>query len=384
MTDRISASELLLSVYSTVTSADHWTRAMDVMADHIGARAGALSIRNFGGTPWDLYSLSSVYMEMVLSGEAEYYINELSHHEVSDWDHMGRLPIGAIERDENMVATPDDLDQRPDYAFIRQKVGVRRRIGFPLNKNRGWFDGMAFGFDKDLARVPDQAIDRLRPFVVHLAKAVELARPFHILKQRYNAILSVLDRMSTGLVLVLETGAIVLTNREAQRILSLSDGLSLSRENTLRAGGTTRTAELHKHIHDMAMTTQGRGAALNRLMMLERPSGARPYLLEVVPLRDSTDELNVGLCGALVVIMDPENTADFDISTFAQLHELTPAEAQVCALLLNGNKAGDIAEIRNTRLSTAKTQIKAIYAKTGVGNRAALTRLLVKTLPPIT
>lgn len=100
-------------------------------------------------------------------------------------------------------------------------------------------------------------------------------------------------------------------------------------------------------------------------------------------MRDSNNELDTGICGALVIVVDPENSDELNATVFGSLYGLTKAETEVCDLLIRGFQTGEISDIRGTVFSTAKNQIAGIYLKTGTRRRGDLIRLVIKTLPPI-
>ncbi|WP_428543694.1 helix-turn-helix transcriptional regulator [Profundibacter sp.] len=64
---------------------------------------------------------------------------------------------------------------------------------------------------------------------------------------------------------------------------------------------------------------------------------------------------------------------------FAKLG-LTPAETEVAWYILKGMSISEIAELRNTREGTVKTQGTAIYKKAGVNGKSQLMSLLVEDL----
>jgi len=106
-------------------------------------------------------------------------------------------------------------------------------------------------------------------------------------------------------------------------------------------------------------------------------------MLELAPLRDSLAELERGLSGAILMIVDPENQHDISISRLAKLFTLTEAEAAVCQHMIAGLSAPEIAESRNVSEGTIRSQFKSIYSKTGVHRRAELLRLAIAVDPPI-
>lgn len=136
-------------------------------------------------------------------------------------------------------------------------------------------------------------------------------------------------------------------------------------------------------IAEASRTAAGAGDLLEAPLKLDRRSGRAPVLLDVAPLRDGGGEIEPGLIGAVVTLIDMERPPPFDVRRFARLHGLTVAETEVCALLIEGDDAPAIAEKRSTSVHTARDQIKAVLLKTECPNRSRLLRLLAKTLPPL-
>jgi len=375
--------QAITRIYDAAADQLFWQQALDAVSARVGARAGAMLVRDFSGMPFSISALSSVYSRIEATGQVQYYMENLAHFEGPQWEFISRMRLNEIERDERMGVLREELDQRADYVFLREAIGTLRRLAFRLNDNRGWFDGVTLAFPVEFSVIPQTAINDLRPLLPHMAKAVEIGRTFSQLKERYHAVLAVLDKLAVGLVLALETGEIVVANREAERIFSLRDGIGKSRANRLDLRDSDETARLQAHVDAMARTASGEAGAAERVMRVTRPSGRHPFLVEVMPLRDSGAEIERNLRGALVIVVDPENQTDLNVAGFAALHQLTSAETQVCDLLIRGYQAPEIAEIRSTSLSTARNQIAAVYLKTSTGRRGDLIRLVIRTLPPI-
>ena len=60
--------------------------------------------------------------------------------------------------------------------------------------------------------------------------------------------------------------------------------------------------------------------------------------------------------------------------------ELTPAEREVCLLLLKGLSLREIADIRDTGERTAREQARAIYRKSALAGRAELAAFFLEDL----
>lgn len=59
-------------------------------------------------------------------------------------------------------------------------------------------------------------------------------------------------------------------------------------------------------------------------------------------------------------------------------HGLTPAEARVAIVLLEGSSAKGVANYLDVSFNTVRTQIKEIYAKLGVDSRARFVKLMLE------
>nr|WP_255613894.1 helix-turn-helix transcriptional regulator [Pseudogemmobacter faecipullorum] len=60
---------------------------------------------------------------------------------------------------------------------------------------------------------------------------------------------------------------------------------------------------------------------------------------------------------------------------FAARHRLTPAEAKVASLILQGHRPKEIARDLGVSVETVRSQLKAVFAKTGAASQADLVRI---------
>lgn len=79
---------------------------------------------------------------------------------------------------------------------------------------------------------------------------------------------------------------------------------------------------------------------------------------------------------ALLVFHDPAQKAELDPFIVGEAFDFTPAEAHVAVRLANGLAPDRIAEIGHVSISTVRSQIKSIYAKTNTNRQGELVGLL--------
>ena len=373
----------LSHIYDASVNTGRWRHALDAVADAVEAKAIALVIRQPDGEAKEQTLLSSVYHGLRRSPWGVYYGLRYKHLQKPDWEFLSRQPAHEPTPDTALGAPPDELDARGDYAFLRRKLNVGRRLGVRLNDDKVWFDAMSIGFDAKRPGIPDAATLRTLPLLPHLTKAVEISRVFIELRNRYRAVLTALDRVQVGMMIAVPSGEIIVANAEAERICDLEDGIGIDRSNLPFLDDPDQTARLRSFVRTAVSTAEGEAETAEQFMIVDRRSAQTPLLLDVTPLRDSAAELDGPLAGALITVIDADRVPHLHIDRFARLYGLSTAEAEVCALIANGKTNEEIAEFRSTTPVTAKNQVASILAKTATSRRVDLIRLIVRVLPPV-
>ncbi|ANT63046.1 hypothetical protein AYJ57_21470 (plasmid) [Salipiger sp. CCB-MM3] len=327
--------------------------------------------------------LSSVYLEFSRTPAGWYYGAWLSKIQNQDWEFLKSQSSHQLIPDTATGRSEGDLDSRKDYAYLRGRTGVGRRVGVRLNEDAVWFDALSIGLSSSKKELSDIGAHRARFLLPHLTKAVEMGRVFSLLRARYRSALAAIDRVQAGVAIALQDGQIVVMNAEAERIFDLDDGMALGRDAKIVTTRPDVTSKVQSHIVEVSATALGQGGQHEFLVSVERKSGLTPFLLDVAPIRDCEAEIEKGLDGALVTIIDPENIPYLRLDRFTKLYGLTQAETDVCRLIADGAAVQEIAERRGTSPVTAKNQVAAILAKTSVRSRAELIRLILRVLPPV-
>lgn len=370
-------------IYDTAVNPGSWRRALDATASAVDAKAIALVIRGKKVGSKDLTMMSSVYLDFSRTPAGWYYGVWLSRMQKQDWDFLQTQPLHEPVSDLETGMLAEALDARQDYAFLRKRTGVARRLGVRLNADSAWFDAMSIGFDRQDVEIPMSATERSRALLPHLTKALEIGRMFALLKARYKATLAALERVQAGITIALPDGQVIVKNAEAERIFGLKDGIALSRDGRFFTSDANVTSKIRSHVLDVGSTARGKANRHESLISVARPSDLTPFLLDIAPISDGNAELEKGLDGALVTIIDPERIPYLRLDRFTELYGLTQAETDVCRYIADGANIAEIAERRGTSPTTAKNQVAAILSKVGVGSRLEMIRLILRVLPPV-
>ena len=187
--------------------------------------------------------------------------------------------------------------------------------------------------------------------------------------------LSVLDTVAHGVALVTREARLVHANQAAWALLRKKDGVSLDAKGLFAAAKPGETAALRRLIDECTVPAGGGGVA-----RLTRPSGKRPFEVLVAPLgargRDDTSHRAV----AMVFLRDPEAKPRPVPALLRELYRLTPGEARLAADLLADRSLLEIAEARRLSRETLRTQLKALFLKTGTNRQSELIGFLATGL----
>ena len=180
-----------------------------------------------------------------------------------------------------------------------------------------------------------------------------------------------LDEIDYGMLLVANESTVLHTNHVARSELDAEHPLQLlGRQLRVRHAGDL--GPLRSAIADAAQ----RG--LRRLVTLG--SGEQRITVAVVPLVNHSDDAHGPL--TLLVFGKRHMCAALSAHWFARSHGLTPAEGRVLVALCAGQAPSAVAAAQGVALSTVRSQIGSIRAKTGAESIRALVRQ-VAVLPPL-
>lgn len=181
-----------------------------------------------------------------------------------------------------------------------------------------------------------------------------------------------LEELDYGIVMVVEGSRILHMNGVARQEMDDRHPLRCH-AGVLRARHACDAAPLGNALADAA------GPGLRR--MLTVGTSAQRETVSIVPL-DLPSTSERPLRAVLVVFSKLSVCESLSVEAFARNHGLTQAETRVLVALCNGAKPAKAASQLGVAISTVRTQIGSIRAKTGAASMFALARQ-VALLPPI-
>jgi DNA-binding CsgD family transcriptional regulator len=188
-----------------------------------------------------------------------------------------------------------------------------------------------------------------------------------------SCLVGMLDEIDYGMLLVSADAQVLYLNHAAR--------LELDGEHPLQMLGRALRAQRPQDVAPLYDALSAAARGLRRLVTLG--TGEQRVSVSVVPLpagsgrRTEDHEPQV-----LLVLGKRRVCAQLSVQAFARGLSLTPAETRVLELLCAGVRPTLIAQTQGVAVSTVRTQIGSIRAKTGAASISALVRQ-VAVLPPL-
>jgi DNA-binding CsgD family transcriptional regulator/PAS domain-containing protein len=224
----------------------------------------------------------------------------------------------------------------------------------------------------------EQAFDQndivnLRELLPHWRRAAELRNRLAKLNQQADIARCIMNHAPFAIMTVDLSGLVLYANQRAKTICELNDGLRI-KDGRIIASNAASTRKLLTELAHSEL--QQNGVTMPIPFPLERPSGAKPYQLLIMPVETTahSDDEPGAMFG--IFVYDPTHRLPVDTAALKSLEGLTDSEARLCESLYETKNLGESAEQLNVSLSTAKTHLLNTFRKLGINSQAELMRYL--------
>lgn len=290
------------------------------------------------------------------------------YHALNEWFQRAvRRPTPYLALGEEIIAL--EAFERTEFcADWCSRVGIFHMIGSIDRIREGVVVGS--GIHRDRRAGPFDREDKRRYGMVmaHVGRALQIADRLGLREAAQAASLDLLDRLEIGLVLVDAGCRPLLVNATAQETLRSGDWLTLSR-GRMRARTASAHARIAALVAQAAATSAGLALSTGGIVRLSGSAGTLPVL--VAPFRSPVMEFGP-MAPAALIVFGSARPRRLDPAAIAEVFGLTPAEARIVTALARGTSLVAYAGEAGISVNTAKTQLAAIFSKTGHAKQSTL------------
>lgn len=368
--------ELTGRIYEAATSPDLWDDVGERLRAATASDASALHL----GPPDDALRTTRMFFGF-REEDLDRYVKHFVHIDpyVDALEAMNRVSrnIGRTLVDQELV--PHGELERTEFFndFWRPDMRIANGLGVTLSLEPEWNN---FNLFRKTGRPDYEAeyIELVEALAEHLRRAAFIDRRLHAAQAEVEAHRDILDRLPGGVALLDGRGRVLRANQALERIVARSAGLSIARRR-LTCSLPEEDAALQRLILQAAEIALRGAHHAGTFACAHRRSGERPLALLVAPLRTARPITGGRGAACIVFVDDPERSAACDPARLEVLYDLTPAESRVATLLSQGHSLPDVAALRRVRVESVRTQLKAVFQKTGTHSQAELVSLVLRS-----
>lgn len=354
----LDISTVVDEIYEAAVLPEAWLRVLDRMAAISGAEGTVLFANGVERSHW----MSSKAIEpMVVEWLTGPWLGKAERG-------LRLIPIREARFLTDLDAfTRQEIDADPFYSEFLRPRGLGWCVGTSIRSPAG--DLLVFTSERKWRKGPveREAIDRLDGLRPHLARAALLSARVGL--ERARATVNALQTIGLPAVVLTQAGRAVAANDLFQECAPRIATLARDRVVFAHAGAQAI------FLDTLAVADRQSTARTGRSIAVPGDTGSAPLVAHLLPLRGAGRDIFSGASSLLYVTPVAQSKAP-DVRLLEMLFDLTPAEARVAGLLVEGKSVDMIAKAQAVAENTVRMHLKSVFAKTGVNRQAQLVSLL--------
>jgi DNA-binding CsgD family transcriptional regulator len=280
---------------------------------------------------------------------------------------------------ENRVSPKMGEGFKGDHAYFSSQEIAREPFyqdflvprGFGWNAAAALGDGLLLSLKRDLKRGPyeEAELATLNQALPGLRAASRVASMTW--RSTLSSQLSLLEQINRGAILIDVQGRVMQVND----CVEFGDGLDV-RGGVLYAPAQKDRQRLQGFLA-AAVDPEVQSANGASTLVLPRPSGRRPWVLDALACTDALRSLH-SRAAALVLITDVERAAQVSQNLLREMFGLTLAEAKLACHITTPHSLAQAAATLGISEGHARQRLKSIFRKTDTSGQVELIALLTK------
>lgn len=348
---------LVDTIYEAAHIPELWPTLLDRLSEMTGAWGGMLFTATSDATRWVASPQTTDFFAQFLA---------------AGWMSKNPLVERGVRRDhagfltDLDLFTHDELDAEPMYDYMR-RIGGGWHLGTAIAVPNG--DTLVVNIERrhtqgSFLREQAEHLDLYRP---HLARAALLAARYS--QSRYEAAVGDLEALGLAAAAVSLRGSLLACNAGSQALMP-----ALAQDGPSGLVVTHQPAQAQVQAY-LARTRSEPGTAPGASIPIPAELGRGPAILHLVPVSGAARDIFART--ACLVVITMADTERLPSSRLVQgLFDLTPAEARVARDIARGLGVPEAAVQAGVTEGTVRSQLKAVFAKTGTSRQAELAALL--------
>lgn len=302
----------------------------------------------------------------------------VAHCGLPSW--VRTIPAATLRRRTELVADRDFAKSEYYNEAIRPMQGFYAILA-PLVGTSEQQAYLAVGRRQGQEDFDAEDIAAMQIMLPHFANVLRLQNRLDAADFSAANAFAVLDRLTTGVVVVNRAMCPIFVNARAEAIIA-SGALTLMRSG-VKATTTAGTQALQKVIaaaFELAScvpsTGKVSGAKTGMRVHLSQPASDLPLVVAVVPVRASDRFEWARTPWVVLFLTEPGRSNNIDPNLLTSVFDLAPREAALAVLFARGTTLAEAASMLGIGIGTARWYLKRVLEKTHTHRQSDLMRIL--------
>ncbi len=367
------ALQLVQSIYDVTLGCESWPSVIQKISTATGGHSGLLRLVDYRRADVSFVSAYGYTQETIDS-----YRQHFVHLDPYS-DHLAAAPAGSLLQSEQVAplairkytAYFNDYERHEDRTYA---------LGCPLGREQDFLLYLGLSRGRRAGPYDDTQLHLVHHVLPHMLRSVQLQRLVGNAIEARNLSEAALDQLRVGVILLSADGRVCFANQLAS---SLTESFRIeSGESGLKLPSPRFNDQLQqliaKALNTDALTLQCPGGD----MTYSRP-GLGILQFRVFSLLSGHETLLTGRRPSVAIFMVRPGPPRLEAGQLATQFGLTPAESRLAVKLAEGTTLSDAACLTGISVTTARTHLRNIFAKTATSRQSELALLILTSLAGI-
>jgi DNA-binding CsgD family transcriptional regulator len=363
--------KLVGMTYEAVLDESKWGAFLEAFARAAGSSSGYLRSTDLMNKV-DVF-VSIGYDPAMKTSYANHFI-KLDYY--STFYKAAAVNVVGHDQMTNLVGISQSEQRRTEYYndYILRLGSHDHAMGVVLAREGHQTVQFATQRSRHVGEYGEEELRLMNLLAPHVSRAVQIHRKISHVTAEKEWALGALDQLRMSVILTNASGTPLFANRAAELMLTEGDGIN-THQGKLILSNPSETARFYKLIDDAAKGAPGTNRGGDMRITL-RGSEYLQCLVMPIPL-EFTARWNIGLAsGCVAVFLSKPGGLQLPPQRLAEQYGLTPAEGRLAAKLTALRSVEQASDELCISVHTARSQLKSIFAKTGVQSQSELLMLL--------
>jgi DNA-binding CsgD family transcriptional regulator len=375
MSDTEQLSVLIGDIYDAALDRSLWVDVLRKAAQFVGGQGAGLLVRDAASK-----SAEALYTFGVTPHYLQLYLDQYAKIDPTAAP-MFFSEVGQVATTKDLVPYDEFLQTR-FYREWAQPQGWVDSAQSLLEKSVTGFAQVSFLRNEVIGLVDDATRRCMRLIVPHMRRAVLVGNMIDLKTTEAATFADAADGMSAGMFFVDASGRIVHANASGYAMLAQCSLVRAVGGKVVPndAGAERALCEVY------AMAERGDEAVGVKgiAVPLTAPDGER-HLVHVLPLTSGARRRAGAAFAAVAAVFVRKAAVDIPspLETVGKIYKLTPTELRVLFAIVQIGGVPEVAEMLGIAVSTAKTHLRRLFAKTGTNRQVDLVKLVAGYASPL-